>query len=182
MLAPSSGTQAMTQLERASQEIDAYAALVVADEVAHGGYLDGPTSDALLGKPAVAPKEWLLDWLLQLRTDDALGSSLKTYSQPYGDLPDKDRRLRLASKLQRAVPASIRTPAVIYHLFPLSVRIVAALAFGNITRAEQLRSEQIALLPAIRDCGACHGRVLDIGASCATCGNPLWNFAWLRVV
>ena len=169
MLAPLSGSQKMTQIERASHEIDAYATVVVADEVTQGGYLGGPD-------------EWLLDWTIQLRADDGHESDLKRIADPYSDLPDKDRRLRLASKLQRAVPESIRAPAVLYHLFPLSVRIVAATAFGNSVRAEQLRSEQMELLPAIGDCGDCHGRVLGNGKNCGQCGNPLWNFAWLRVV
>ena len=169
MLAPTSGSQQMTQIERASHEIDAYAAVVVADEVTQGGYLGGPG-------------EWFLDWTIKLRADDGHESDLKRIADPYSDLPDKDRRLRLASKLQHAVPESIRAPAVLYHLFPLSVRIVAAMAFGNTERAEQKRSEQLELLPAIGDCGACHGRVLGNGASCGECGNPLWNFEWLRVV
>jgi hypothetical protein len=167
MVSPLSRSQAGRELQRADVEIDAYTAVVVEEEVARGRYV------ADVGA-------WFLDWMLQLRRGDEGPAIRQSHAEAYRALLDRPRRLRFASQLQRAVPESVRMPGVILKLYALSVRSVAALAFGDAARAEQLRAEQIELLPAIADCRDCKGRVLMNGAGCRTCGNPLWTYAWLR--
>jgi len=87
--------------------------------------------------------------------------------------------LKFVSVLQRAIPESARAPLVLFRLYPRAVRILAAVAFGDPLRAQELRAEQIGFLPAISDCHECHGRVMDNEDICRCCGNPLWNFAFL---
>jgi hypothetical protein len=167
MISPLSRSQAGRELQRADVEIDAYTAVVVEEEAARGQY-------------AADVGAWFLDWMLQLRRGDDGAAIRQSHSEAYRALLDRPRRLRFASQLQRAVPESVRMPGVILKLYALGVKSVTALAFGDAERAQQLRTEQIDLLPAIRDCRDCHGRVLMNGAGCRTCGNPLWTYAWLR--
>jgi hypothetical protein len=167
MVAPMSRSQEVKQVRTAGLEIDAYAALVVDDEVTGGGYVDHPG-------------EWFRHWMIQLLLSDGRELASNDRADPYGGLSDKGRRLRFASLLQQAIPESVKTPPLLFLLFPLSVRIVAAVAFADALRAQKLRAEQVDLLSAIDDCHECDGRVLGNDERCRTCGNPLWTFAWLR--
>lgn len=167
MVAPMTLSQAGRQLQRAATEIDAYSAVVVEEEVGRGLYVADSGA-------------WVLDWALQLRLGDAAGAVRAAQAEAYRGLEDRPRRLRFASQLRHAVPESVRMPGVVLKLYALGVRIAAALAFGDAARADQLRAEQIELVPAIGDCPDCRGRVLMNGMSCAHCGNPLWTYAWLR--
>jgi hypothetical protein len=169
MVAPMSLSQEVTQIRRASAEIDAYTSVVVDQEVTGSGFVD-------------RPGEWFLDWIYQLRFGDGYEAARQEHADPYRSLIEKGRRLRFASILQQAVPESVRTPSVLFLLFPISVRIVAAVAFGDAGRAQQLRAEQVDLLSPIGDCPECHGRVLRNDERCHSCGNPIWTFAWLRAV
>lgn len=169
MVAPLNLSHELRQLQSAGVATDAYAAVLVADEAAARHYVD-------------RPEEWLLDWILALRFGDRAAEIRRDEVDPYRVLSDKGRRLRFIAELQEAVPESLRTPPVLFHLFPPSVRIVAAMAFGDEARAQQLRGEQIARLSVIPDCHECRGRVLANDDRCRCCGNPLWTFAWLRAV
>lgn len=169
------GTDSMTttslsrmeiQARYAKVEIEAYACVVVADEVNESRYVDNSA-------------DWFLEWLFRLR----LGAKYKPVFDKrvdyYHSQTIEDRRLKFVSVLQRAIPESGRAPLVLFRLFPRSLRILAAVAFGDPLRAQQLRAEQAALLPAISDCSECHGCVLDNEDICRYCGNPVWNFNWL---
>ena len=70
-------------------------------------------------------------------------------------------------------------PLVLYQLFPLAVRAVAALAFGDHLRGGEIRNKQASLLPAITYCRNCHGRLMEVDETCRECGNPLWTIRWL---
>jgi hypothetical protein len=168
MVAPLSLSHEARQLIRASDETDAFAAAVVEDEVTRGGYVEQPA-------------EWFFEWIFGL----LLGESPRIrqdQAEPYRALTDKGRHLRLVTALQQAVPDSVRTPPVLFLLFPLGVRIAAAMAFGDSRRAQELRLEQAELLPSIVDCHECRGRLLGNDERCRNCGNPLWTFAFLRAV
>ncbi len=167
MVAPTSLSQAGKQLRQAGVEIDALAAVIVDEEVTRGGYVTEPGA-------------WFLDWLLQLRFGDDGPLVRQQHADAYRGQSDRVRRLRFASLLQEAVPESVKMPGVMLLLFPQAVRIAAAMAFGDAARAQQVRAEQVELLPAIGDCRDCRGRVLLNGAGCRNCGNPLWTYAWLR--
>jgi hypothetical protein len=169
MFAPMSLSQGVKRIQRARVEIDAYAAVVVNDEVTQSGYVDGLS-------------EWFLDWIFQLRFGDEYEQTFKEHADPYRGLSDRGRRRRFVSILQQAVPESVKAPPVLFLLFPQSVRIIAAVAFGDALRAQKLRAEEVDLLSAIGDCHECRGRVLSNEETCRICGNPLWTFAWLRAV
>ena len=81
--------------------------------------------------------------------------------------------------LQRFFPESGHAPLIIYRLFPLAISVATAIAFGQLARAEETRKGQIAWLPGIADCPACHGRLLENGEKCQQCGNPFWKTEWL---
>ena len=160
MVAPMSLSQEVKQIRQASVEIDAYTSVVVDEEVTDGAYV-------------ARSGEWFLDWIFQLRFGDGYELARQEHAAPYRSLSDQGRRLRFASILQQAVRESMRTPSVLFVLFPLSVRIIAAVAFGDMQRAQALRAEQVGLLAAIGDCEECHGRVLGNDETCRNCGNPL---------
>ena len=167
LIAPVSRVEEQRQTQSAKLEIEIYSTIVVAEEVAQGAYVDGP-------------QEWFLDWLFQLRLGgnqkELFQRRWKSYQSPSAEA----RRLKFVAFLQRAMPESAGTPLVLFRLFPRAVRIVAAVAFGDLLRGQELRAEQCGLLPAIDDCPECHGRVLDNEESCHICGNPVWVFKWLE--
>jgi hypothetical protein len=165
--APLSELQEFKQIHRAEVEIDAFSAVVAADEATQSGYVN-------------CSPEWFLDWALRLRFGDGHELVLKENAEPYRGLNDSGRQLRFASALQRAVPESFRAPRLLFKLFPQCVRIVTAAAFQDAARADKLRTEQRDLLAAIGDCRECHGRVLNNGQRCDHCGNPVWTIAWLH--
>ena len=150
----------------AKVEVEAYSCVVFDDEVSRNGYLS-------------STDEWFLDWIFRLRFGEGYESVLEKRVDYYRSHTIEERRLKFVSVLQRAVPESARAPLVLYRLYPRSVRISAAVAFGDILRAQELRQEQSSLLPATSDCHECHGSVLDNDEICRFCGNPVWNFASL---
>lgn len=150
----------------AQAEIEAYDCIVIDDEVNERGYL--ADSD-----------EWFLPWLFRLRLGSGYREVFDKRVEFYRSPTVEDRRLKFVSVLQHAMPDSRRAPLVLYRLFPRALRLVPAVVFADPLRAQQIRAEQIALLPAIADCHECQGRVLDNDESCAYCGNPIWNFSWL---
>ena len=81
--------------------------------------------------------------------------------------------------LLKELPRARHIRLVLFRLYPLAVRIVTDVAFGDHFRANELRNQQLALLPAIADCHECHGKTLDNGEKCRTCGNPVWLYEWL---
>lgn len=169
MISPSSSATEVKQILRAGIEFDVYSSFVANDEVLRGSYVD-------------CAGEWFLNWLARLRMDNYSASDFNQRVDSYRLQSVDDCRRLFVTNLQRAVPESLRTPLVLFRLVPLAVRIVVATAFGDVPRAQQLRLEQQELLPAIRDCQECQGRLLGNEEHCRGCGNPIWTFAWLRDV
>ncbi|HLA84419.1 MAG TPA: hypothetical protein VJL29_06470 [Thermoguttaceae bacterium] len=131
----------------------------------------------------VADADWYARWLLGLRlgpsaNDDKVAARIAYYTSK----PDRDRRLAFGSLLARIIPQSRRVPLILFQLFPLSVHITTAVAFGDQTRAAALRKEQVAQLPAILDCHDCHGALLDNTRQCPHCANPLWTWEILSAI
>lgn len=166
LIAPISQLHEQRQTERAKLEIDMYSTIVVAEEVAEGGYVD-------------RPREWFLNWLFQLRLNREQEPLFERRVQSYESPSAEARRLKFLAILQLAMPESARSPLVLFRLIPRALRIAAVVAFGDPLRAQELRAEQCSFLPAIGDCPECHGRVLDNDESCHICGNPVWEFEWL---
>ncbi|MCA9230296.1 MAG: hypothetical protein KDA57_06575 [Planctomycetales bacterium] len=154
------------QAKSARVEIEAYSCIVVEDEVSSSGYVD-------------SAEEWLLNWLFHLRLGSGFQSVVDKRVDFYRSPTIEERRLKFLSVLQRVMPESTKAPLVLFRLFPRSLRIVAAVAFGDLARAQELRAEQARFLPAMVDCHECHGRVLDNFEVCRCCSNPVWKFAWL---
>jgi hypothetical protein len=154
------------QAQLAEVEIEAYSCIVVGDEATAGGYVDGKDG-------------WFLEWMFRLRLGEGYRSFFEKRVDHYRSQTIEERRLKFVSVLQRAIPESARAPLVLFRLFPRSVRILTAVAFGDPLRAQELRNEQTKFLPDISYCHECHGRVLDNGDNCRCCGNPVWNFAFL---
>ncbi|NUQ62172.1 MAG: hypothetical protein HUU20_06775 [Pirellulales bacterium] len=159
-------SEAKTQ-RLAADEIDAFQAAESAATAKQRGYLS--SSDT-----------WYLRWVAHLRlaqraSEPGLEKRLLGY---WASAADR-RRLAFETSLGRIVPESSQSPLVLFQLFPLAVQITTALAFGDRAAAEQLRQEQIQILPAISDCRECHGNVLDLEANCNECGNPLWKYDYL---
>jgi hypothetical protein len=129
------------------------------------------------------PDPWLADWLTRLRFAKPIEGSPGEYRlREYLQRNVEERQLLFSDVLVRSFPASERAPLVLFRLFPLSVEIATALAFGDHLGASELRNRQAFLLPAISDCHECHGRPLENGEKCALCGNPVWTYAWLTAV
>jgi hypothetical protein len=123
---------------------------------------------------------WYLKWLARLRLGErAANPDLDARLSHYEAAATDDRRLAFADALNRVFPESRQAPLVLFRLFPLAVQIVTAQAFDDRATAEQLRQQQVAILPAIVDCRQCHGRLLDPAARCDVCGNPLWKYEYL---
>jgi hypothetical protein len=122
---------------------------------------------------------WLEPWLLQLRLGASHAEAVRDYLALFDHREDSQRRRAFASALERRMPQATEAPLVLYRLYPLAARIAMAVALGDHTRARQLRSEQIRVLPFIADCHHCHGHPLDNGETCDHCGNPLLKLEWL---
>jgi hypothetical protein len=125
---------------------------------------------------------WYADWLAETR----LGNRYKQLDSgkqitAYLAMDANGRRLAMSDIISDVLPESRQAPLVLFRLVPLAVQIVTALAFGDRQRADDLRGQQKALLPAISDCRECHGSVLENGQICQTCGNPMWTFKWLTI-
>lgn len=125
-------------------------------------------------------KKWFVTWLAQLRMEDAVNDTKwRRRVRHYLAMTDDELRLGFSRNLENVFPEARLAPIILYRLYPLSVRIVTAIAFGNHLDAAELRNRQMNWLPAIGDCPECHGRALDNGDVCSVCGNPVWTFRWL---
>lgn len=126
------------------------------------------------------PDPWFLDWLTDLRIGTEKDNSLVVQRlSHYLKLDKAKRRLAFTDALVRALPEAERAPLVLYRLFPLAIKVVTSVAFSDATTAAAERDRQMSFLPAIGDCSECHGRLLENGEVCRTCGNPVWNYQWL---
>lgn len=123
--------------------------------------------------------EWFLDWLGELRFGDDFRDKVKRIAMSYEGQSQQKRRLSFAGRIDRIQPAASRIPLVLYRLLPLAVHGAAAVALGDMLAAQEIRSEQMKLLPEIADCDECHGRPLDNGELCECCHNPIWMYSWL---
>ncbi len=125
-------------------------------------------------------KKWFVTWLAQLRMSAAMDDTKwRRRVRHYLAMSDDELRLGFSRNLENVFPEARLAPLILYQLFPLSVRIATAIAFGNHLDAAELRNRQMTWLPAIGDCHECHGRSLDNGDVCSVCGNPVWTFDWL---
>jgi len=126
--------------------------------------------------------DWYLDWLSRLRLRELAGAD-KTQGEmaTYRGMNPDSRRLAFTDVLMRVLPESRKAPMVLYQLLPLAIQIITAVAFGDHPTAAELRQQQKEILPAIADCPACHGAVLNNGDFCDTCSNPVWTYRWLTV-
>jgi len=125
--------------------------------------------------------EWFRGWLGRLRLGQ--GFDEKPTQTRIAELLKQNaegRRLSFMGKLHNTLPDTIRAPLILFQLFPLAVRIVTAVAFNRGLDAAELRNRQTLWQPAIQDCEQCHGRPLDNGERCPSCGNPLWCYKWLQ--
>ena len=127
--------------------------------------------------------QWYAHWLATLRLGDVMQDiSYQLRLGSYLEQNEDQRRLLFSQSLENAFPQSSKAPLVLFRLFPLAVRIVTAIAFGDHFAATDGRNQQLILQSAISDCHECHGRVLDNGERCRICGNPLWTYKWLTVI
>lgn len=124
--------------------------------------------------------KWFVSWLAQLRMGEQLKEAKwRRRVRRYLAMSDDDFRLEFSRKLENVFPEARLAPLILYRLFPLSVRVATAVAFGQHLEAAEIRNRQMFWLPAIGDCHACHGRPLDNGEECKVCGNPVWTYRWL---
>ncbi len=130
----------------------------------------------------VRSADWYLDWLARFRLAE-LASSPKAQAEiaTYLGMNPDSRRLAFSDALMQVLPESRKAPMVLFQLVPLAIQIVTAMAFGDRSAAAELRRQQTGILPAIADCHACHGAVLNNGDICNQCSNPVWTYRWLTV-
>ena len=166
ILAPMTASETHREMCHAADEIEIYSLTVVLAEAAHSRYAH---DDA----------DWFREWLLRLRWGDEMNAMVAERMHLYDQYGDNDRRHMFASFVEQALPEATKAPLVIYRLYPRSVRVATALAFGDPLRAREVRGEQISFLPVIADCHDCHGLPLENGDICPNCGNPLWKINWL---
>ncbi|MBM4092504.1 MAG: hypothetical protein FJ276_24235 [Planctomycetes bacterium] len=152
---------------RAKTEIEAYQIAVAAATVRDRGYIKGDF-------------RWFLNWLGHLRLGDLLNDNKwRRRIRHYLSMTEDEQRLSYSRNLEGVFPEASRAPLILYRLFPTSVSIVTAIAFGQHLEAAEMRNRQAFWLPAITDCRECHGRPLDNGEQCCVCSNPLWTYYWL---
>lgn len=156
--------------QQATRQIEAYQIAESAAAASHLGYVE--TAD-----------DWYFQWLARLRLGRR-GLDARILEQSKGYLAETSDRRRLAfsDMLGRVLPESRHAPLVLFRLFPLSIQIVTACAFGDRGTASGLRRQQTAILPAITDCRECRGQLLECTEQCSACGNPLWKYDWLTAV
>ena len=150
----------------AKLEIDLYQDAVSAIAAGQQGYAGGD--------------DWYLKWLTRFRLGRLSEDSrvAKRLSRYLAATPD-GRRLAFTNVMASVVAESRRAPLVLFRLVPYAVQIVTGLAFDDHLLCDAAREQQFHLLPAIRDCHHCRGKLLDCGEECRLCGNPLWKFEWL---
>jgi hypothetical protein len=166
ILAPTTASETQREMRHAASEIEIYSLKVVLAEAARNEY-------------AGDDENWFRDWLLRLRWGDEVNAAVAERMHLYDQYGDNDRRHMFASFVEQALPEATKAPLIIYRLYPRSVRVGTAVAFGDPLRAREVRSEQISYLPVIADCHDCHGLPLENGEICPNCGNPLWKINWL---
>ncbi len=131
-------------------------------------------------KDYVADESWFRDWLARLRLGDFDSNNRVVLRMSYYvSKSARDQRLAFGNILATVLPEASRAPLILMRLFPEAVQIATALAFGKTADAQELRREQIDILPSIVDCYRCHGKLLENGEQCPMCGNPLWTYDWL---
>jgi hypothetical protein len=168
------GVSPLKSEEKARAEIELYQINETAIEIDESGWRQGPDGSGPVNR------DQLTQWLVKFRFGDTsdepmIARRLAAYAGKRSD----DRRMLFAAALERAFPEARRAPLVVYRLLGPAAAIHAALAFGDCTRARDLRKRQKSLLPSISDCRTCHGEVLDSGEKCLQCGNPFWKHEWL---
>lgn len=152
-----------------SEETELYQTAESAAAVAQRGY----ASDS---------DRWYLEWLARVRLGDrAANPDFHERLLRYRSAAADDRRLAFADAINRIFPESRQAPLVLFRLFPLAIQVTTAQAFADQAAAEQLRNEQIEILPAITDCRQCHGHLLAAGERCDACGSPLWKYEYLTL-
>ncbi len=164
MLAPLSETKSQSITKT---EIGLYQIAESAATIRQFGYL--PAGD-----------DWCVPWLARLRLGESSEDRAHQHRiEGYLAKTAQARGLVWTDVLATVLPESRRAPLVLFLLFPLAVRIVTALAFGDQAGAKGFRASQVELLPVISGCRRCGGRVLENGQSCDNCANPLWKTEWL---
>ncbi|MEN6451526.1 MAG: hypothetical protein ABFC96_13620 [Thermoguttaceae bacterium] len=124
--------------------------------------------------------DWYMQWLARLLLGElVVDAAAQSRLVEYAGKSPRERLLAFTDVLARVLPESRQAPLVLFTLFPLSVQIATAAAFGVVARAAALRREQVAELAAIEDCRVCKGQPLKVGKQCPKCGNPLWKHQWL---
>lgn len=151
---------------QAKGEIEAFAAAEVLEELAQAGDLPRPAEN----------RRWLFELRLSARQDRA---ALEARADHYLLLESRDRQLEFSEKLEEIIHEARLAPLVLYQLFPLALRGVAALALGDHLRGGEIRNAQVSLLPAITYCRRCHGRLMEVDETCQECGNPIWTIRWM---
>ena len=130
----------------------------------------------------VGSADWYLDWLTRFRLGEMAGKErIQNEIAAYRGMKPHGRQLAFTDVLMRVLPESRKAPMVLFQLVPLAIQIVTAVAFGDSPAAAELRQQQKSILPAVTDCPACHGAVLNNGDFCDTCSNPIWTYKWLTV-
>jgi hypothetical protein len=156
--------------QRSIAEIEVYQAVESAIAAGDAGYVK-------------SSEDWYLPWLLWFRLGErGRAAEAVERGKSYLSKNADDRRLAFLDGLARILPESRQAPLVLFHLVPLSVRVLTACAFGDRGRAVKLRKEQTTFLPAIADCQECRGKVLEWADQCRVCGNPLWKYEWLTAI
>ena len=150
---------------QAKGEIEAFIAAEVVNELA-----------STVLPQAAENHQWLLDLRLAGRQDHA---AVEVQAESYLRQASRERQLEFSDRLEETLREARYAPLVLYQLFPLAVRAVAALAFGDHLRGGEIRNKQASLLPAITYCRNCHGRLMEVDETCRECGNPLWTMRWL---
>ena len=166
MVAPLSALAEQQEMKLAEWEIEVFTLFTAAEEIAEIGYFDGSMVGAL-------------EWLIGLRHGKRFPQAARARLHTYQSRDHSGRRLLFGSVIEQELPEATKAPLVIYRLYPRAVKLTTALALDNRDRAAEMRDQQLKLLPAISDCSACHGGILEVDEICAHCGNPLWTIRWL---
>lgn len=131
-------------------------------------------------KGYISDADWFANWLAELRLEQRAGEEASRLRiAEYRSMGVDQRRRTFSRALEGVFPQAMRAPLILFRLFPPSVDIVTARAFGDDETAWEVRHRQTSWLPAIPSCEECRGCLLDNGEVCPTCGNPVWNYTWL---
>jgi len=147
-------------------DIEAFMVAEVMDELAETAVLPRPGEN----------RKWLLELRFAARQDRP---ALEARADHYLLLESRNRQLEFSDMLEAQLRPARLAPLVLYQLFPLAIRVAAALAFGDHLRGGEIRNRQVSLLPAITYCRRCHGRLMEVDETCRECGNPVWTIRWM---